>query len=87
MRIIKVKNKLKTETKNILINLMYREKMVVEIQLGINSDKSNFIQCSNHMNYLIYEVQRAKFGPLTELCNIWANSDSSRTEFYEKKSK
>ena len=43
MRIVKIKNKLNTETKNILINLMYREKMMIEIQLGIDGDKSKFI--------------------------------------------
>ena len=53
---MKVKDKLRTETRNILMNLLYRDTMVVEIQLGINSDKSTFIQCSNDMNHLIYEL-------------------------------
>ena len=61
--------------------------MVVEIQLGINSDKSRFIKCSNDMNHLIYELQRARFGPITELSNIWMASDTTRAEFYEEKRK
>ena len=63
---------------------MYRSKLIVEMQLGINSDKSNFILCSDYFNHMIYELQRSLFGPLTELCNMWIYYDT-RGEFFQKK--
>ena len=64
LKIVKIKNKLDTETRNILINLMYRQKLLVEIQLGIDDKKSKFLECSNEFNHFVYELQRAKFGVL-----------------------
>ena len=65
LRIVKIKNKLETETRNILMILMYRNRIIVELQLGINSDKSNFIRCSDYFNHMIYEFKRSLFGLLT----------------------
>ena len=65
---------------------MYREKILVEIQLTIKSEKSNFIECSNKFNHYLYELKRAKFGPLTEMCCIWVNQDL-RSPFYVEKFK
>ena len=63
---------------------MYRKKIVIEMQLGIKSDKSRFIECSDKMNHFIYELQRGMFGPLVELSNMWMAEDH-RAEFYHKK--
>ena len=65
---------------------MYRKKILVEIQLGINSDKSNFIQCSNNFNHLIYELERSELGPFSELSNIWMATDP-RGDFYDARGK
>ena len=40
---VRVKNRLNKGTKDILINFMYRETMMIEMQLAVNSDKSKFI--------------------------------------------
>ena len=63
---------------------MYMKKMPVEIQLGIDSKRSRFIDCSDDFNHFIYELQRTPFGFFPELCSIWTSSDP-RAEFYEKK--
>lgn len=60
--------------------------MVVEMQLTIKSEKSNFIECSNKFNHYLYELKRAKFGPLTEMCCIWVNQDL-RSPFYAERLK
>lgn len=67
--------------KDILINLLYREKVVVEMQLAIKSEKSKFITCSNNFNHYLYELKRAEFGPIVEMCSIWVSLDL-RAEFY-----
>ena len=43
MKIISVRNRLSFVTKDILVNILYRDKIVIEMQLGIKSDKSKFI--------------------------------------------
>ena len=65
LRIVRVKNRLRKGTKDILVNLIYRDTMMIEMQLAVNSSKSNFIECSDKFNHYIYELQRSKFGPLT----------------------
>ena len=64
------------ETKDILINLLYRNEIVVEMQLAVKSQKSKFIEHSDKFNHFIYELERAEFGPMMELCNIWMTTDS-----------
>ena len=59
-----MRNRLSSVTKDFLINLMYRESVVIEMQLGIKTDKSRFIECSDKMNHFIYELQRGIIGPL-----------------------
>ena len=86
LRIVRVKNRLHRGTKDILVNLVYRDTMLIEMQIAINSSKSNFIDCSDKFNHYIYELQRSKFGPLAELCNIWMNYDL-RADFYQKSAK
>ena len=86
MKIVRLKNRLDKGTKDILMNLLYRGEMLVEMQLAINVDKSRFLDCSTKFNHYIYELQRAKFGPISELCSIWINKDS-RSKFYLDKFK
>ena len=53
-KVISVRNRLSHVTKDILVNILYRDKIVIEMQLGIKSDKSRFIECSDKMNHFIY---------------------------------
>lgn len=55
-KIVRVKNKLKECTKDILINILYREKLLVEIQLAIKSDKTKFIQLESDFKHYLYEL-------------------------------
>ena len=63
LRIVRVKNRLRRGTKDILVNLVYRNVLLVEMQIAVNSSKSNFLDCSDKFNHYIYELQRSKFGP------------------------
>ena len=60
LRIVSVRNRLTYITKDILINLMYKEEIVIEMQLGVKIE-SKFIENSDKMNHLIYELQRGIF--------------------------
>ena len=64
LKILRVKNKLQKITKDILINLVYKEKIIVEIQLAIKSEKTKFIEYSDKFNHFIYELERSDFGAI-----------------------
>ena len=81
IKIIRVKNRLNSGNKDILMNLLYKGEMIVEIQLAIKSDKSKFIECSYNFNHYLYELKRAQFGPIMEMCSIWVNKDL-KSKFY-----
>lgn len=54
MKIIRVKNRLKLGTNDILINTIYKEKYLCEVQLAVKSITSKFIQCSNLFSHYVY---------------------------------
>lgn len=87
MKIIRVKNRLNKGNKDILINLLYRDEIIVEIQLAIKSEKTKFIECSYNFNHYLYELKRAKFGPIMEMCNIWVSKDLKSKYYLEKTEK
>lgn len=80
-KIVRIKNRLEKGTKDILINILYRKSMLVEMQLAVATNRSKFIDFSNKYNHVLYELSRAEFGPISELCNIWINNDV-KAEFY-----
>ena len=57
---------------------------MTEIQLCIKSEKSRFIECSNQFNHFFYELQRAQFGPISEMVNLWVNYDKRSEHFMER---
>ena len=75
LRIIKVKNKLKKVTKDILINLIFHDKIIVEVQLAVKSNRTKFIENSDKFNHFIYELERSNFGAVMELAKIWMTTD------------
>ena len=81
IKIIRVKNRLKMGTRDILINILYKDRFLCEIQLGVKSSTSKFIQNSNMFSHYIYELGRSLFGPVTELCSIWNNEDPRMVEY------
>ena len=81
---ITLKNRLNMGTKDILMNVLFQKTYIVEIQLAINSDKSNFIKCSDSFNHFLYEVKRSQFGCFIEFCNIIKRCDP-KMEYFEKK--
>ena len=75
VELIRVVNRLKKGTNDIMINIRYRE-ILCEVQLAVTSKQSKFIQFSNSFNHYLYELKRAMFGPVTELCSIWKSLDA-----------
>jgi len=74
MKIVRIKDRLKQGTNDILINIKFNSLIICEIQLQvINKTKSKFIQCSNKFSHYLYEIRRSIFGPISELCNVWRN--------------
>jgi hypothetical protein len=83
LKIVKIKNRLEKGTKDILLNLLFKEKILIEVQLAIDAGKNKFIECSDKFNHYIYEVERAQFGPISELCSIWMSKDL-RANFFRQ---
>ena len=75
MRLVRVVNRLRKGTNDILINVRYRN-VLCEIQLAVASSHNTFLEYSNNFNHYLYELKRSVFGPLTELCGIWKNLDT-----------
>ena len=82
LKIVRIKNRLRRGTNDILVNVRFNETLLCEIQLSVNSKSSQFINHSNLFSHYLYELERSKFGPLTELCNIWISKDK-RAEMYQ----
>lgn len=74
MKMVRVVNRLKRGTHDVLINVRYRD-VLCEIQLAVTSKNNKFIEFSNTFNHYLYELKRSVFGPLTELCSIWKSLD------------
>jgi hypothetical protein len=54
MKIIRIKNRLKLGTNDILINVKFNNLLTGEIQLAVSSVKTEFIKCSYNFNHYIY---------------------------------
>ena len=46
------------------------------MQLAVKQQKSKFIEHSNKFNHYFYELKRAKFGAIMEMCSMWMSQDS-----------
>lgn len=80
MRMIKVSNRLRRGTHDVVLTVKYRE-VLCEIQLSVTSKIHKFAEYSNSFNHYLYELKRSVFGPLTELCNIWKSTDGRFTVY------
>ena len=80
---MRVKDRLSTPNKDILINIFYHQKIMIEIQLAIKNE-SAFISCSDRFSHFIYELIRAFLGPINELCSIWSQY-SPKADFFVQK--
>jgi hypothetical protein len=84
LKIIRVKNRLKSGTNDLLVNVRYNNAFTAELQLKVKTKvaHSRFSGCSYNFSHFIYEIQRSKFGPISEMCSIWNNLDP-RTITYQ----
>jgi hypothetical protein len=82
-KIIRIKNRLETGTQDIMINAKFNNRINCEIQIAVNTSQSEFMRCSNKINHFIYELERAQFGPIMEMCSVWRNCDK-KAEIFAK---
>jgi hypothetical protein len=82
-KIIRIKNRLETGTQDIMINAKFNNLINCEIQIAVNTSQSEFMRCSNKINHFIYELERAQFGPIMEMCSVWRNCDK-KAEIFAK---
>ena len=65
-----------------MINAKFNNLINCEIQIAVNTSQSKFMRCSNKINHFIYELERAQFGPIMEMCSVWRNCDNKKAEIY-----
>jgi hypothetical protein len=82
MKIVRIKNRLRSGTNDLLINVKFNNTVLCEIQLAVKARASDFIKCSNLFHHYLYELKRSHFGPLTELCSIWSSLDR-KSQIYQ----
>ncbi len=82
-KIIRIKNRLQQGTHDILINAKFNNVINCEVQIAVNTSQSEFMRCSNKINHFIYELERAQFGPLMEMCSVWRHCDK-RADIFAK---
>jgi hypothetical protein len=80
-KIIRIKNRLKQGTNDIMINAKFNKLIHCEIQLAVHASQSEFMRCSNKINHFIYELERAQFGPVMEMCSVWRHCDPRAAAF------
>ena len=82
-RVCRIKDRLNLDTRDILINISFMDKILAEIQLAVIEDidvkQSNY----DRFNHFLYELKRANFGPIMESACIWSHLDQ-RSKFYKK---
>lgn len=85
LRIIRVKNRLKLGTNDVLINVRFNNSITAEIQLKVKAQKeqTEFSKCSFKFSHFLYEMSRSQFGPISEMCSIWTNLDR-RSKTYQE---
>ena len=84
LRIIRVKNRLKLGTNDLLVNVRFNNTLTAEIQLKVKAQKlqTQFSKCSFNFSHFIYEMSRSQFGPISEMCSIW-NNLQRRSKIYQ----
>ena len=65
--VLRVKNRLQTNNRDLLINFRYGDILVGEAQLGIDSSVSKLAKLNYEFCHYIYELERSLFGPTLEL--------------------
>ena len=75
-KIIRIKNRLEQGTHDIMINAKFNDGINCEVQIAVNTSQSEFMRCSNKINHFIYELERAQFGPLMEICSVWRHCEN-----------
>jgi hypothetical protein len=68
MKIIRVKNRLEAKDNDILMNVLFMNKIQCEFQLSLISDYSAEAKKqkkTNEFNHYLYEISRSMLGPIS----------------------
>ncbi len=65
--VVRVKNRFKTNNRDLLINFRYGDVLVGEAQLCVDSTVTKIAKMNYDFCHYIYELERSIFGPTLEL--------------------
>jgi hypothetical protein len=83
LKIVRIKDRLNSGTRDILINAQVGKGLVCEIQLGVTSTLEKKQELLDQYNHFLYELKRAKLGAITESASIWSALEQ-RARFFEE---
>ena len=64
-KLVRIKNKLDESANNIMINYLFMDQVVCELQLSIQESKGK--EKNYHtFSHFVYELTRGKFGPISD---------------------
>jgi hypothetical protein len=81
-KIIRIKDRLGNGTRDILINAQIGKGLVCEIQLAVISNMDKKQEQLDQFNHFLYELKRAKLGPISENAAIWSTLEQ-RANYFE----
>jgi hypothetical protein len=82
IKVFKVRNRLDTGNRDFLINFIFKEcKLHCEVQVGIRNRDDQKGTYLSYFSHFLYELNRTKFGCLTESAIIIANQLDIGTHF------
>lgn len=76
-----MKDRLNQGTRDIMINAQYGGGLVWEIQLAVTSNVDKKQDMLDKYNHFLYELKRAKLGPISECVSIWSSLEQKSIYF------
>ena len=81
LRIVKIQNRLDGKSNDILINFLFRDTIICELQLAIFKETNHKEHLYSQFNHFLYELKRCSFGVISALSNAIAQHDPLVNEF------
>jgi len=78
---VRIKDRLNKGTRDILVNAQIKKGLICEIQLAVTSNMDKKQELLDQYNHFLYELRRAKLGPITENASIWSALEQRATFF------
>ena len=84
-KIVRIKDRLEMGTRDILINALFMQRILCEIQLAVTDTVDEKQMKFDSFNHYLYELKRSCLGPIMESSCIWTHLDQRSKMFKQMK--